>query len=436
MRRCAAFLSVIAAFATPVAAASAEQRIELRTSGGLTASWHGDPTRDCATAGVCDVAGSVTLTPQQDGGTTISSSNSGLLDDVTLSVEPVTARVLRGPADHPAGACLDAAGSSELSLGRGPASGGRVRVALASFDFPAGGPLSAGRCAGPLPADLAQALPAVTMSSRALRARNVTLDFHSTRPFTAGAFSGTLRSTLVLHARVSHPKRQSSFQSGRSSPGPVRGRAQRVALLTLTYRATVSSDPLTLAYRPAPGRPCDLLDACDLAATETLTLTRAPDLDLFMRIPVQGRRRPTLASALAALHAGRADVTLAPTSENLQGRLAVDAARAGAPACRDTRAVHLPPLLGDVRARRLVVSLGAAHYAEPEDPLRTRCPGPARDADRDGALAAGSVDLARVGDRHLGLRLLPRPVGDGDFASRLDGAIVLDLERTRARVRG
>src|SRR4051794_4446793 len=418
--------------ATPVAEASADQQIDLRTSGGLTATWHGDPARGCAAAGVCDVAGSVTLTPQEGEGTTVSSSNGSLVDVVTLNVENATARVLRGPADHPAGACLDAAGSSELSLGSGSAGNGRVRVALVSFDFPEGGPLSAGRCAGPLPIDLARALPVVTMSSRALRARNVTLDFRGARPFTGGAFSGTVRSTLVMHARVSHPKRESSVQSGRASPVPVR---RRVAILELTYRATAASDPLTLAYGPAPARPCDLLDACGLAATETLTLTRAPGIELFARVPVRGRQRPTVASALAALHAGRADdITLAPTSENLQGRLTVDATRNGAPACRDTRTVRLPTLLGDIRARHLAVSLGAAHYAEPEDPLRTRCTGPARDADRDGALAAGRLDLARLGDPPLGLRLTPRPIGDGDFASRLDGALVVDLERTQAKV--
>lgn len=418
--------------------ASADLRVDLRTSGGMTASWHGDPARGCAAAGVCDVAGSVTLAPQAGEGETITSSNEGLLDAVTLSVEHATARVLRGPPDHPAGACLDASATGGLSLSRGTARGGRVWVALVSFDFPSGGSLSAGRCAGPLPADLARALPFTTMSSRALRARNVTLDFHGTRPFNAGAFSGTVRSTLVLHARVSHPKRGSSFGPGRAVPSPVpaRPRAQRVALLRLAYRARAAPGGLTLAYRPAPDRPCDLLDACGLAATQTLTVSRSPDIELFARIPVRGKQRPTLAAALAALHGRRADVTVVAGSEDLQGSVAVDATRDGAPACRDTRTVHLPPLLGAVRARRLVLSLGGAHYSESEDPLRTRCPGPARDADRDGALAAGSIGLARLGDPQLTLRLLPRRVGDGDFATRIDGALVLDLQRTHARVLG
>lgn len=418
--------------ATPVSTASADTRVELQSSGSLTASWHGDPARDCAAAGVCDVAGSVTLTPQEGEAGSITSGSSGLLDALTLSVERVTARVLRGPADHPAGACLDAAGTSELSLGSGRASRGRVRVALVSFDFPSGGPLSAGRCAGPLPADLAHAMPVITKSPRALRARNVTFDFRGERPFTAGAFSGTLRSTLVLHARVSHPKGQAPFRSGRATPV----RARRVALLELGYRATAAPAPLTLAYGPAPGRPCDLLDSCGLAANETLSLTRAPSINMFVQTPLRGRRHPTLASLRAALRAGRADVTLVPATEDLQARVTVESTRDGAPACRDTRTAQLPPLLADVRAGRLVVSLGAAHYAEPEDPLRTRCPGPGRDADRDGALATGSIDLAHLGDPHVSLMLVPRRLRDGDFASRLGGALVLDLRRTRARVRG
>src|SRR3954447_8421617 len=106
--------------------ASADLRVDLRTSGGMTASWHGEPARGCAEAGVCDVAGSVTLTPQA-GDSSITTSGTRLLDTLSLTVQRPTVRALRGPPEHPAGACLDAAGPVELSLGTGRPTRGRIK---------------------------------------------------------------------------------------------------------------------------------------------------------------------------------------------------------------------------------------------------------------------------------------------------------------------
>ena len=71
-----------------------------------------------------------------------------------------------------------------------------------------------------------------------------------------------------------------------------------------------------------------------------------------------------------------------------------------------------------------------------EDPYRTRCPGPSH-ADAGGdVLARGSMPIARLADERFGVRVTP-PAADpgGGFAVVHRGELVLDLARTRARLR-
>jgi hypothetical protein len=342
-------------------------------------------------------------------------------------------RVVRGPPEQPAGVCLDHGGPLELSLGTGPTSRGRVQVLLIAFDSPLGGPLPASRCAGPLPSDLAPALPIATVRRSDLRRRDVKLDFSGRRPFAAGAFSGEIASTFVIRARVTHTStraRRGSLPVG--VPPPTRLR--RVADLRLRYRATPRPEPLSLAFRAGGPPRCESLDACALAGTVALTMTKPVDLEIGATVPLARGRKATLAAALAGLRAGRASLFVAPRGEPA-GQAVYELTRDGAAWCHDARALELPELVAEARGKRLALGLGGPQLAEAEDPLRSRCPGPASSPERDGALASGTIDLARLGERQLGVRLGGRAVRDPDFTVTPSGGLVLDLERTRQTVR-
>jgi hypothetical protein len=356
-----------------------------------------------------------------------------VLDMIDISTSPATVRVVRGPNDRPEGVCLDQVGFGELTLASARPAGGRVRVALGAFDFPFGAALSAGRCAGPLPADLAAALPRASVSTRELRGDRLTLDFTGRRPFAAGAFAGEVTSTLVVRGKVT---RGPDRVTRRRLPVPVRGRPRgRVALLRLGYRATPGAEGLTSTFRAADTARCAILDACGLAGTLTLTVPRPLDLALSAVVPLARGRRPTVERALAAVHAGRGSVFVEPTENGVRGRSVVDVARDGAPACHDERPLTLPELSGATHGGQLVLGLGGTGFSASEDPLRTRCPGPGWSSERDGSLARGAVPLAQLGAQQLTLRLTARGIRDPDFALAPAGAVTLELQRTRASVR-
>jgi hypothetical protein len=139
---------------------------------------------------------------------------------------------------------------------------------------------------------------------------------------------------------------------------------------------------------------------------------------------------------LAAVRSGRARVFPPSGAGQSTARAEVDITRDGAPACRDARTVNLPALGGHVGSKRLTLMVGQPNFAEPDDPLRTHCPGPARDPERDGALAAGSVPLAQLGAPKLALTLTPQRVHDPDFTTTPAGSLTVELRRTTAKVRG
>jgi hypothetical protein len=424
----AGFLSVLM-LVLLAPAAHAGVRVELRVSGALTVSWHGDQARGCADAGACDLAGAVTLAPESGGDQVSESSGGSVLDLLQTTIEDATVRVVRGPAEHPLGVCLDTVGPVELSLGSGRAPNGRVRLLIAGFGLPFSGPLPANRCAGPLGSDITPALPVISARARDLRKPDVKLDFTGRRPFAGGAFSGEITSTLVLRAHVTHPPLRSRRIS---RPTPVRGGSERVGLLDLSYRVTPGPEPLTTAFRAVGSPRCEVLDVCGLSGATAVTLSKPMRLAIRATWPLRGKR-PTLAAALAAVRAGRGTLFAGTDEERPTGRSATEVARDGAPACRDARTAALPELNGERHGKRFVVALGGAHFGDAEDVLRSRCPGPARTPERDGALAAGAIGLTQLGARHLTVRLAGRPIHDPDFVTT-PGALTLELERTAQRV--
>ena len=229
--------------------AGAGQRVEIHPSGALTITWHGDPARGCAEAGVCDLAGSVTLAPDI-GGDQVSESpgNSVLAGIGTRSRTRRCASCAARPTIR-SGSASTASGPSSCrwaTAARGP----RASSSPASA-CPFSGALPANRCGGPLGADLTRALPAVSVRARDLRRPDVKLDFSGRRPFASGAFSGEVSSALVFRAHVSRVADR--IDAGRR-PRPVRSRKRRFAAVDLEYRMTPGPDPLAIAFRGLDGR--------------------------------------------------------------------------------------------------------------------------------------------------------------------------------------
>src|SRR5689334_16239390 len=133
MRRASIGLLLAAALLqwAPSAWAFRDAESEGRLSGDIVLTWHGDPARGCAAAGLCDVSGSLRYAP--DTAFTYGDlAANGRFEPDELDLEsgdPTTVRVRRGASSGASGLCLDVEDTSfELSLRRG--SGGHYRVGL------------------------------------------------------------------------------------------------------------------------------------------------------------------------------------------------------------------------------------------------------------------------------------------------------------------
>lgn len=421
--------------AAPAAAGAATVETDVRSTGSLTITWRGDAARGCAEAGACDVAGALTVDLASDSGRTSSGPGVTSFDGIGLQSEGAVVRVLRGPADDPAGACVDRLEGGLLQLEPQRAPGGRTLLALRSASFN-GRALSSGRCAGPLPSDLAAGLPSVTVATSRLRAARFEVDLRGTRPFAAGPYAGEVISSVRVNVeqRIS-PDRSRDRESGPPPPRP-RRRRPRQAALQISYRATVEGG-LTTAFSGGTG--CEALDACGLRGVHEVAALPGQTVRLAVVAfgPLSALRQRTVAGALAAFSAGRLE-GIGDGSGPLRGRSTVTVERDGGPRCRDAVPVlDLPPLTLTAGRRGAVrLALGGRDFGETTDILRTRCPGPSRsDVAGRRSLAVSEVPVAALTRRSQVVRLRQvRPPG-GAFAIGARGEVVVRLELTRARLR-
>jgi len=146
----------------------------LLSQGSVIYSWQGDPARGCAADGLCAVHGAIVT----DGIDYADLNRFGRAGGIVFSGQ-VVARVSDGPG---AGECVDTIGDL-AGIDLTPTAG---RGFSATFQPP--GP-SSGRCAGPLPSDLA----AVTLPVRVAGAgRRLRLDLRTHRSFVAARSPGRL----------------------------------------------------------------------------------------------------------------------------------------------------------------------------------------------------------------------------------------------------
>lgn len=415
MRRLAGGFLVVALLAALIAPASAAADESLVASGTVTYTWHGDPTRGCATVGVCDVEGALIVNPQ---GSADAQSEAGRTF-INLGAASATVRVLTG-----SGECIDTPGSSggpTVTVDRG--GHGRLVGQIEP-------PLSSGRCAGPV----AQDVSGLLLPVRKTGGKHATYDLRATLPIVAGPFSGTLVSTLVL--RPGEGEEESSSGSSGSTPAPPRHKVL-VERVTLRYAVTPLAGGLEVPFSGEPVPSCTALDSC--GATGTLLLSaggRGTSLTLTASRTV--RRRVDARRALADLRRGRlgpasgfGKISSLDVAESLTGG---DGSRCGASAQGPGAGLSFggPPGMA-VPGSATQVTL----YALGTEYMRTYCPGPST-ADVIGdvqRLGHASVTVAQLLAPQSEL-LLTDPgsfSGIGYVGTRTDGiGLSMALEGIRA----
>lgn len=431
MRRLIPVFCVLGACLAP-AGARADTETRVTPTGSIIVSWHGDPARGCADHGVCDVRGSVVLDPSTNQGTSTASARpDGYLPVIDFQLDPAIVRVTRGPEPDPLGSCIDAMGQASVAFlpDRPVGRGGNVRLA-ATVGF-GDAPLSAGRCAGPTAADLAEVLPSLRVPRSSFRRPRQRLDMTLQRSFGAGPFTVAVDSSVRVSVRRREVRRGSSTIFGRED----RVRVRRRAVLSLSYTVDMAASPMQTSFSGLPGRGCEVLDACGLTGTSTVALAGGQRA----RVELRATGSPALARggvrrALAALAAGRMTSESSGGDDQLRGRIDAEVRREGSPGvCRDGRDIELPPL--DLRVGRTTsqLTIGSESYGGYGGVLRTRCPGLGSPA--SGPLAAGTLPTRDLGGSRL---TVPVALVTGDswpYAAAPTQSTTLTLRRVAARVR-
>jgi hypothetical protein len=404
------------AAAVPAAPAAAQSRVHFAFSGSVTLSWHGDPARGCAAAGLCDYAGSVTMGPPASSDVQFSDGvvagfGSGGLSDTALAV-----RVVREAPGGAGGSCVDA-------LPGEPVEFVPDRVASTRYALRLAADLSAGRCAGPLPGELITAVGAPEFDLAKLGASGVTVRWPS-RSLAAGPFSGDVTSSLAARVTRARPVRRRPPPAAQPSLAQ-RLRTHRVWTTTGSWAYRVRSVSGTAGARVEGAGDCVLLDSCGVAGTLDYRLAATTGqlvISANRLAATPPRRTRTGAVDLGALSLygfGELGTTT--------GTLTASLTRPGETPCADADPLPVPDLSARrVDARRLAITFGDDSGT---DLLRSRCPGPSQ-AD---VFGAGSIARATIPLRDLGRPRLRVTLTRGGafsapgYAGTRHAALTLDL---------
>ena len=411
---------VTAGAGAPVAGAQ-EALLDVRMQGTVSAVWEATPARGCGAAGTCGISGSVTF---RAAGFTLQVNSDGSSGG-GITIEPTVVRVRRETGPAPPDTCVDVLSAFPFP----PVTAFDDQL---QFDFTSQ-ELSAGRCAGPRPLDLARAVPYRSVPFRSFT-RTRTVDMSGRFPFVAGSFSGTVISTA--RATVRPLRRGAALRGPRIRRLRVRGGdrppRRRHAVLRLLYRAGPVSGTVLTSFRGRVRPACLGLGACGARGTSgyELAADRAT-IELFAYRP-QRRGPARRGSLLRALRRGTLGVEAGGRLTNPSARVRQAVTSGGGAACTDTVLVEPPDLL----ARRLGTAPYLSVYVRPSDissfadTLRARCPGPTQpDVLPGDVLARGRIELTRLGAAQLPVTLGPTAgafVGDG-YSGERSGAVPLAL---------
>jgi hypothetical protein len=431
MRRASTGLLLAAALLVwaPPAWASRSAESEGQPSGDITLTWHGDPARGCAAAGVCDVSGSLTYTPD-DVFTYGELQADGRFEPDELDLDSgdsSTVRVRTGNSAGESGLCLDLVENSfELALRRG--SGGHYRVGLFNDDV---GGFSSGRCAGPLRQELASLFPIGSFDAGGLGRHSAVLDLSQKRPFVAGPFSGELTSTI----RARMPRVEADDESSSSTiPSNLLPRKRRELMLVMEYRLRQGSGSLVSNFAGTAHPFCLPFDACGVRGSINYSASATPDsgsLTIYAHRRVGKHEQVSLRSALRDLRANRLRLELLlDPGEGTQGRVSSSLSRADGSTCTDPGESASTDIALEQRRGGIRFGLDASDDAT-VDALRTHCQGPdERDIRGAEPLAGAIVTYRELLRKRVRVRLTPKAsFASVAYAGTLAGSLGIELDR-------
>lgn len=383
----------------------------LNASGSLTYTWHGDPADGCAAEGLCSVEGAVIVEAQGQA----DAGSFGGRTSINLFPSATTVRVLDGEGGASA-ECVDTPPNGPAELVIAPALGGSLQARVEP-------PIASGRCAGPLPQDLA----GIRLAVRKTGGRRPSFDLGGSQPFVAGPFSGTLVSTVVFRPSSSGVS-QSSSSSG-SFLGPPPRRKVLVEQVSLHYRVSSLPGTLDTSFSGEPDAFCAALDSCGASGTLALSVAQ-----LHSQLVLSASRvvsaRVSARRAIADVRRGR--LRLGGVAEAAVGTQVTEAFSGGdGLTCHDsTSANQAEGLFAGPGPGGVQMTLNEEPQAQTPTLLRTHCPGPT-DADvigNFGALAHGTVSVADLLDRHVDVSLTNSGAFSGvGYDGSRSGAIGLSL---------
>jgi hypothetical protein len=417
--------ALLLAAAQPASAYNSDVSGDLGVTGAVTITWHGDPARGCAAAGLCGYSGSLTVRP--DSGEYDFTVAGGRLREgyVFLDVYSPRAivRVKRTEGGSEAGGCVDVVSGAGFDMYPTRAGRRRVRLALASEG------LSSGRCAGPPLNGLLKMLPRRTRSLASLTDHRALLDFSGDAPFSKSRFSGTIRSTLRMRfgkGRVTPP------DTGGGRPRDRRPRV-RIADLHAVYRVARYAGSLSTSFGSLSDPPCADFDACGLSGSTRWSIDSAKARVSIDALARTRRSDHGASGVLAAVRRGPANVYGEGNLTSNFGTVRADMTRSGGSGCHDTASAASPGVaLYTEPSKRLTFELdGEDAYPSPDSLVRTGCPGP-RDEDVLGLdpTAFGTVPIGALGKRVITVRMRDsRPFSKAGFDGHYSADLTLRLER-------
>jgi hypothetical protein len=382
-------------------ASSTAQAADVTARGSIVVRWASN-AQTCGTFGLCGRSGALSWRPQSGGYETLAGGKGA---NLSFYEAPAIARSRRETEAGPRVCIEEAGGPFELSAIAARAS---KLVRLTMGDVPG---LSFGRCAGPLPADFADALPrSARFNPARIARRGGTIDMRGRAPFAAGPFNGEVVSSLRF--RITPARNEEATAAGARA-----ARAQRFSSIKLVYAIDRIDGAMTLGFAGTSDATCEIFDVCGLHGELAVGGTSMPGIvEIHAGRDLRPGQRLTKDEALRALRAGRipgfADVAFGSEDDRAEyppphadldfterSRLP------GSPECVDGGKLQIDRLDAGSTRTGFRVTLGTGNDEPPND-LRTHCPGPEAYELRS-PIAEGTLPWKVLGDERIGVNLAP-----------------------------
>lgn len=418
---CAASLAAfggLALLAMPAGARARPVRIVgYAPTGSLTFSWQAESSLGCAAEGLCGVVGSIALHFGQ-----YSTGSSQSNPPVDLQDDGAVARSVQiTPSGQSQQACADPESvDMEVTI----VGTGSTRRALAPrgeqfAPFP-----SAGTCAGPTQEDLTHfVLPVRSLGRRGY-------EIAGSDSYAAGPFEVTVNAHVdAAFARFTSVRGPVPLPV-RSPKPTTRTRHVLQEMASMTYRLRDVQGSLGASFTGGPDAFCQGFGTCGARGSVSLALATQGETVTIAGVR-SVRRRIGKRAALRDLEAGRLQVggVYGETgSATVTGTLQ---AADGFDCSDETTDADSLPLQASVHDRVLLVRLGTDLLYAGEDPMRTRCPGPAgSDIVGSGSLASARLPLDELGSPTITLELTAGGGFSGEgYVGTRDGSMTLTFGR-------